>query len=106
MTATADAQLYGTTTDAAEWLAQVGLGGRYAAVPGLPRWVRRDGDSWVECDVGEVQRAVRRALGSVCDRRMEEYPPTAEVIQLLRLMDLNWRLGPLMAELRRVAVQS
>lgn len=93
--------LFGSEADAAAWLAYVGLGGRYAAVPSGRYWRRWDGRSWQRCPAEEVNRAVRRALGTVYDRRMEAHPSDGDVIALLRLMDLNWTLGPLVRALRR-----
>jgi len=98
------ALLSGDEAAAAEWLAYVGLGGRYAAVQHHRFWRRWTGRCWVACEVEEVHAAVRRVLGSVYDQRMEADPTPTEVMLLQRLMDLNWRLGPLMAALRRTVI--
>ena len=97
--------LLGSDAQAAEWVARVGLAGSYAAVARSSSWLRWNGSAWVPCDAADVNRAVRRVLTSVYERRISQRPEAAEVMQLLRLMDLNWRLGPLLTELRRVTVR-
>lgn len=97
-----DALLYGSDADVAQWLVTVGGLGRYAAVGRNQRWWRRwNGTAWEPCPQGEVHRAVRLALEAVYDRRMAANQTPAEVMVLLRLVDVNWRLGPLMRGLRR-----
>lgn len=96
-------RLFGTNAEAAEWLVHVGPRGGFAWV--RPRtWARYDPRSgWAPCQVEEVHRAVRRVLGPVYDAHMDRNPSTAEVLRLMRLMDVNWRLGPLMQALRKAA---
>lgn len=87
--------LFGTNTDAARWVAFVGLGGRYASVRNKRRWLRFNGRAWEQCEAEDVNRAVRRALTTAYDRVLAERRH-----ELRRLLDLNWQLGPLMWALR------
>lgn len=96
-----ESMLFGSTTQAATWLAYVGLLGRFDPIWRRSQWMQWNGFAWERCESQDVHRAVRHALGSVYDRRMAQNPDAEEVMLLLRLMDLNWRLGPLMWELRR-----
>jgi hypothetical protein len=102
----AEEMLLQGTPQAAEWLAYVGLAGRYVPVPNSPHWRRWTGTSWAACDGADVNRTIRGVLGAVYDRRMEARPSATEVMQLLRLMDLNWSLGPLIYELRRITAEA
>lgn len=89
--------IWGTTADAARWLAETGLGGRYRATTTKPFWEHWTGTAWEPCATEAVTAAVRLALEAVYDRRAELEP----VPRLLRLLNVNWRLGPLLAALRR-----
>ncbi len=89
---TEDDLVYGTTAEAAQWLARVGLRGRYVATPG--GWLR-DGQP---CTQADVHTAMRLALEAVYDRRTVTDPSPA----LTRLLDVRWRLGPLLKRLRQL----
>lgn len=97
-----ESALFGSTRQAARWLAYVGLGGQFAAVPHTAGWSHWNGFEWVPARREDVHRAVRRVLGTVYDRHMASDPTPEQEMQLMRLMDLNWRLGPLMWALRPV----
>lgn len=64
--------LFATNTDAALWLAFVGLGGHVAWVPEHRRWMRHTG--WRSCHRGDIQAAVRQGLHAVYERRMGQSP--------------------------------
>lgn len=98
-----EAMLLGSTPEAAEWVAYAGLGGRYAAAP--RGWVRWSGSAWKPCDTGEVNRAVRQSLSGAYDRLLAQRPRPADVMQTLRILDLNWQLGPLLLELRQITMR-
>ncbi len=94
--------LFGTDRQAAEWLAYVGLRGRFVPIQRSSSWMRWDGRTWQTCPGEHLQSAIRQALSGVYDRHMEQRPDTATVMQLLRLKDVNWQLGRLTRELRKV----
>lgn len=108
-TATADlseALLLAEEEDVATWLAYVGFGGRYAVVPNARYWHRWDGRRWHRVEIGEVHRAARRTLEVAYARCISRFPGDDATLQLVRLTDVNWRLGPLMKALREVAMVS
>jgi hypothetical protein len=90
--------VWGTTAEAARWLAETGLNGRFMFNMSWHRW---DGTSWQPCDPEDVHQAVRLALEAVYDRRMGDDPPPTEKAALDRLLHVGWRLGSLMRALHR-----
>lgn len=90
--------LLGPVERAAEWVAYVGLRGRYAIVPHAGMWRRWDGRCWVKADRRDVVAAIRLAIEAAyveLSRCGCEYEPA------LRLLDVNWRLDSLLPAVRR-----
>lgn len=102
MTTEADL-VWGTTPEAALWVAEVGLRGRYVATS--EGWLHWDGHEWKPCPAEAVAAAVRLALETVYERRMADDPPPTEAAALARLLNLPWRLGPLMKAVRRATAE-
>ncbi|MDE0775926.1 MAG: hypothetical protein OSB43_06620 [Nocardioides sp.] len=98
-----DSLVLGSDTNAARWLAYVGLGGRFAFRPYVG-WVRHNGKGWRRSSLSEVRSAARVALHAYYDKRIEAGAPDPEVVALVRLLDVNWcwRLVELMRRLVEV----
>lgn len=86
-----DDALAATARAAAEWVAFVGLEGRYAVVrkPGVgSQWWRWAGDRWHPCDERLVRAAVQYALDDAYNRIARRDDVTA--YRLDRLRDERW----------------
>lgn len=83
-------ELFDTDLRTAEYLALVGLRGRYAYCREPHGWYRHNTAEWVGTDTETVRCAVRRAANELFDRLAGDprYSPGR-----WRLLDLNWVLG-------------
>lgn len=95
------AALFQSHWKAAEYVAFVALGGRYAYCREPRGWYRHNTVAWVPTDMDVVRSAVRRAYGETFDRLAGDprYSPDR-----FRLIDMNWVLAQLDVVRRVVTV--